>query len=248
MHNIGVRETASYHYLTQNLKLSNVHLMADPAFTLEPQTVHPNEVWPQATQNGRLTNVLGINLSPLIERYADKNQNLQQHIGRFIQQVLDQTPFKVILIPHVSSLNTDNRNNCDHAYMHTLLQQFDFPPNRVKLLGSHYNAPQLKSIISQTRFFIGARTHATIAALSSATPTLSIAYSIKAKGINQDLFDHTKAMLDTPDLTQDTLWQSFLWLQSNETELINHLNRTILLHQQKVTQALSLLTPPNTNP
>lgn len=39
--------------------------------------------------------------------------------------------------------------------------------------------------------FAGARTHSTIAALSSGVPTLSFAYSIKATGINRDLFGHT---------------------------------------------------------
>jgi len=40
--------------------------------------------------------------------------------------------------------------------------------------------------------FAGARTHSTIAALSSGVPTLSFAYSIKARGINRDLFGHTE--------------------------------------------------------
>ena len=36
--------------------------------------------------------------------------------------------------------------------------------------------------------FIGARTHATIAAYSSCVPTLVVGYSIKARGIAKDLF------------------------------------------------------------
>jgi colanic acid/amylovoran biosynthesis protein len=51
-----------------------------------------------------------------------------------------------------------------------------------------FNASQIKYVISNLRFFIGARTRATIAALSSGIPTVSIAYGVKAKGINKDLF------------------------------------------------------------
>jgi polysaccharide pyruvyl transferase WcaK-like protein len=36
--------------------------------------------------------------------------------------------------------------------------------------------------------FAGARTHATIAAISSGVPTLSLGYSTKAFGLNQDIF------------------------------------------------------------
>src|SRR5699024_5005231 len=47
---------------------------------------------------------------------------------------------------------------------------------------------QLKNIISKSVFFIGARTHATIAAYSTCVPTLVIGYSVKARGIAKDLF------------------------------------------------------------
>ena len=59
--------------------------------------------------------------------------------------------------------------------------------NAVNIMPSEFNASQIKQVISQFHFFIGARTHATIAAFSSGVPTISIAYSVKAKGINKDL-------------------------------------------------------------
>lgn len=40
--------------------------------------------------------------------------------------------------------------------------------------------------------FIGARTHATIAAYSSLVPTLVVGYSVKARGIARDLFGTEK--------------------------------------------------------
>ena len=51
--------------------------------------------------------------------------------------------------------------------------------------------------------FTGARTHATIAALSSCIPTLSFAYSIKAKGINRDIFGHEGYCLGPDQITPE---------------------------------------------
>ena len=64
------------------------------------------------------------------------------------------------------------------------------PQEKIFVIPPIYNAPETKWIISKMKFFAGARTHSTIAALSSYVPTLSFAYSIKAKGINKDIFGH----------------------------------------------------------
>ena len=45
-----------------------------------------------------------------------------------------------------------------------------------------------RGYIARMRLFVGARTHATIAAYSSAVPTLTIGYSVKARGIARDLY------------------------------------------------------------
>jgi len=54
-------------------------------------------------------------------------------------------------------------------------------------------------------------------------PTISIAYSVKAKGINQDLFGHQNTVLETPALSKDILIEKFKWLFANETAIQNHL-------------------------
>lgn len=48
-------------------------------------------------------------------------------------------------------------------------------------------------------------THSTIAALSSGIPTLSFAYSIKALGINRDIFGHTDYCLEPTDLDAEAV-------------------------------------------
>jgi colanic acid/amylovoran biosynthesis protein len=87
------------------------------------------------------------------------------------------------------------------------------------------NATQLKYIISQCRFFIGARTHATIAAMSTGVPCTSIAYSVKARGINRDLFGSEDMVLQTPDVSAISLRKSMDWLMQQEHQLRDTLGR-----------------------
>ena len=58
---------------------------------------------------------------------------------------------------------------------------------RVIILPDHLNAIQYKGYIARMRFFIGARTHATIAAYSNCVPTMVLGYSVKSKGIAKDI-------------------------------------------------------------
>ena len=54
-------------------------------------------------------------------------------------------------------------------------------------------------------YFVGARTHATIAAFSQQVPTISLGYSVKAMGINQDIFGHTDWVLPVDHVTPETV-------------------------------------------
>ena len=83
MDQILVRESISYNYLTETLGLSNVRRMADPAFRLEKQEVDCSRFWPDDPGNG----VIGINVSPLIERYKDAGQDLIAEVVSFIRHV-----------------------------------------------------------------------------------------------------------------------------------------------------------------
>jgi polysaccharide pyruvyl transferase WcaK-like protein len=51
------------------------------------------------------------------------------------------------------------------------------------------------------RFFIGARTHATIAAYSNYVPTMVLGYSVKSKGIAKDLFGEERLVLNLDEIS-----------------------------------------------
>lgn len=212
---ITVRETASFEYLGK-LGVPNVKLVADPAFTLTMESFDADDLI-----FGNSSNILGFNLSPLVRGYRSSEESRQQ-LDResidFIKNVVSTTNFSVLLIPHVDPLDGSSINS-DSAYMKTLLAELGDFSDRVKLAPRTLNACQLKYLISKCRFFIGARTHATIAALSTGVPTISIAYSIKAKGINQDLFGHTDYVLETPKVSHQTLKSALQLLIDKEGEI-----------------------------
>ena len=72
---------------------------------------------------------------------------------------------------------------------------------RVILLPDNLNAIQYKGYIARMRFFIGARTHATIAAYSNCVPTMVLGYSVKSKGIAKDLFGEEKLVLGIEEIS-----------------------------------------------
>ena len=82
-----------------------------------------------------------------------------------------------------------------------------------------HGCEELKGYIARCRFFIGARTHATIAAYSSGVPTLVAGYSVKSRGIARDIFGTEEGyVVPVQGLTSEReLADAFreLWLREN---------------------------------
>lgn len=236
MHYVAARESVSHDYLTEKLGLDNVIRMADPAFTLVPQAVELAPFWP--TGNGY---VLGLNVSQLIERYRRPDQDLRSEVAEFIRHVVTEHGMGVLLVPHVNPLKGDPQGG-DASYMAALHDRVADLGSAVTMMPQSFNAAQIKYVISHLRLFIGARTHATIAALSSGVPTVSIAYSVKARGINRDLFGHEAMVLQTPDVSAASLRQSLGWLLQEEVALREQLAVRVRDLQQAARAAAARLS------
>jgi polysaccharide pyruvyl transferase WcaK-like protein len=209
---ISVRESISYETLVGLGINKNLHLYPDPAFTMREEQVILPENWVSG-------NTVGINISPLIMRYEAHPGALMKAVIEFVQYILDNTDCAVALIPHVF---IQQFNDMDP--LREIHQQFS-GTGRVALIGENHSAPQLKGFIAQCRFFIGARTHATIAAYSSRVPTLALGYSVKARGIARDIFGDEKGLvLPIQDLSSaGQLIGSFNELREREAELRSRL-------------------------
>lgn len=152
----------------------NTVLAPDPAFFMKPQECDLDErIWTDT--------IIGINISPMIISNEQTNGIAYDNFKQLVQYILEHTNAKVALIPHVIWDNNDDRK-----VLRKLYEDFQYD-SRLILVEDH-TAPELKFIISKCSFFVGARTHATIAAYSSGVPTLVVGYSVKARGIARDLF------------------------------------------------------------
>jgi colanic acid/amylovoran biosynthesis protein len=186
--------------------------------------------------------LLGLNVSPLIRKFRGteaSRQQLDEEVAGFARAA-QKRGFGLVLLPHVGPLD-GSTYNADHAYMADLVARYQLQSPGLALVPPHLNASQLKHVISQFRFFIGARTHATIAAFSTGVPTLSIAYSVKAKGINHDLFGDLPVVLDTPDVSCEALLQGLAALERHESELRSLLAERLPLWRQRAAIPAAML-------
>lgn len=216
---ITARETISY----QALKLINPNtvLVSDPAFTLERRDV----LLPDGWQDG---NMIGINASPLIISSARNEEIILQGYRNLIQNILKTTNCGIVLIPHVVWEKNDDR---------TILRLFydEYKDTGRVILLEDLDCMELKGYIARCRMFIGARTHATIAAYSNCVPTLVLGYSVKSKGIARDLFDtEDNYVLPVQKMTDcNALVDAFQWLFNHEKEIQNHLKSIMPDYIQK---------------
>lgn len=248
---ITVRETETLKYM-HDLGIENVELVTDSAFALEIEPAPINTI--AFFQSD--APVLGFNVSSLIRKFRDTEEAkdaLDIEIIDFLVDVLRKGDFNVMLIPHVDPLDGSVINS-DSAYMHKILQKVranGFNENQIDILPATLNASQLKAVIRKCAYFMGARTHATVAALSQGVPTTSIAYSVKAKGINQDLFGHTNYVLETPMVTAKSLKQHFAILIKNRQQIKVHLAKQLpdwkLRSEKSAALLAKLLCISNTN-
>ena len=85
--------------------------------------------------------------------------------------------------------------------------------------------------------FIGCRTHSTIASLSSKVPTLSIGYSMKAQGINKDIFGHHDWLIPLGELRPELLTEKVTALLNTRSEVREHLEAIMPSYKQKARMA-----------
>lgn len=207
---ISARESLTYGML-QKAGLTNIGLTPDSAFTLQAE----NLPLPAGLLEG---NTVGINLSPLVVRKESEPGIVMENFVRLIQYILDNTSCNVALIPHVVWCDNDDRTVLKQLY------EAVHCPERVVLIEDH-NCMQLKGFISRCRFFVGARTHATIAAYSTLVPTLALGYSVKSRGIAIDLFGTDEHyVLPVQQLcTTNAMTDAFQWLMEHEQEIKSRL-------------------------
>ncbi len=192
--------------------IGNVKLVTDGAFLMEKTELALPTNW----QEG---NMIGFNFSPLVFK---KNPASKDASFALVQHVLDTTDFTICLLPHVMISGND-----DYEILLVFYEKFK-DSERIILLPNNLNATEYKGYIARMRFFIGARTHATIAAYSCLVPTMVLGYSVKSKGIAKDIFGEEKLVLDLSEISDvEKLIVKFEEMKSEELDLREKLKNRI---------------------
>jgi polysaccharide pyruvyl transferase WcaK-like protein len=186
-------------------------LLPDPAFSLNSAPV----TLPAAQEKMLQAGAIGVNLSPLLARYRNGMDGWLEDATGWVRALMDCSGRPVLLVPHVFEPGND-----DQAFMARLLERINATADRLALLnGRDLSCMQLKQVISRLHVFIGARTHATIAAMSRGVPTLSIGYSVKARGINEEVFGSTDWMVSHQGMDAATLVERYRTLDENAEQV-----------------------------
>lgn len=210
---ITPRESITEQALKEAGIVENVKYFPDPAFSLQPEEFDlPSGFIPGKT--------IGINISPMIVRYEKVDGITLCNYRKLVDHILQTSDDHVALIPHVMWNYNDDRLTLQELYK-------GYEKEERVILFPDMSCQKLKYIISQCRAFIGARTHATIAAYSSHVPTLVVGYSVKALGIARDLFGTNEHYVLPVQTLQDPeeLIRSYEWLLEKEQDIRNRLEQ-----------------------
>lgn len=221
---IVARETISYELLKS--KNPNTILTCDPAFQL-------GKIDLPLPDNFIEGKTIGINVSPLIMNYESSDGATVKNYNNLIEYIIKNTDFNIALIPHVVQVGNDDRTALKKLYNSVS------DKNRVCNI-MDCNCMELKGYISRCKMFIGARTHATIAAYSTNVPTLVVGYSVKARGIAKDIFGTDENyVLPVQNLkNDDDLTNAFIWLNNNYDSIKTHLEKFIPVYKETIYKAV----------
>lgn len=231
LHNFSLiyaRESLSFDFF-RKIGLKNVCLLPDPAFVLKP------EECALPTCFGT-SDVIGINLS----NYVLGDFSLDTPFGKEIQDmfnyILKNTNLHILLIPHVTWSEQDDRKVAQMLY-----NKYKETERFSVLDVDHLNYCQIRNVIGECKFFIGGRTHAVISAYSMCVPSIALGYSIKSKGIAKDLGLSEKLVVDSKKIQKGALIQSLTYMIGNVDEIRTHLNKIMPTYKSQAFEIRKIL-------
>ncbi|MGH3646288.1 MAG: polysaccharide pyruvyl transferase family protein [Micromonosporaceae bacterium] len=187
--------------------------------------------------------VVGLNVSGLlVTRGRDFGLRADLALAvRRITELLVGDGARVLMIPHVSTpggVDDDTETNGQ------LAREFATRyPDRVALAPAGLDPRQAKWLIGRTDWFCGMRMHATIAALSQAVPTASIAYSRKTRGVFAALGQQRRvadARNQTTDEVVEVLWAGWRQRASTAAGLARRLPEVTTAASDQLDQIVAL--------
>jgi polysaccharide pyruvyl transferase WcaK-like protein len=216
-------------------------LCPDVAFTLEPDPVslESKSFFTNFKNNGP---IIGLNVSGLL--YASIIDfgiaiDYKKLIDLIIEWVIDEVGGKVLLVPHVfgtskmQATGTPVENTDLFACNKLLGKLKNGHRHSVGMIAGNYNSGEIKYLIGKCDFFIGARMHACIAAVSQKIPTVALSYSKKFAGVF-GLAGIPDIVIDLRKGSTESCIEKISNIFSKRFECQSHLSTQIDLTEQKV--------------
>lgn len=220
---ITVRERHTLEYMHSLGIRKNVRLVADPAFILKRRSTERTRLPIFQSKNP----LIGIGISDGIYQFSAIGSETKycQMFAEVADQLVEKYDATICLIPHViiPGLN----GNDDEARCQSVVAKVKRRHRITTFPATHMRAGELKEIMARCDFHIGARTHSTIASLSSSVPTIAIAFSRKAWGIFEDVYGHTNYVMDANSVTVNDILNTFDMLFQNRNIIVETLDKKI---------------------
>jgi colanic acid/amylovoran biosynthesis protein len=135
--------------------------------------------------------VVGFNVSGLLMMGGYNHSNMfglkaayDAVVSRLIEFLISKRSATVLLIPHVFGSGNESDSSACEIIFEKLRNKYQ---GKIGLVRGAGNYGEIKHVIGQCDFFVGARMHACIGALSQNIPAISIAYSDKFIGVMETI-------------------------------------------------------------
>lgn len=159
----------------------------DVAFALEPAA-------PAGTGNSAIISnspVIGLNVSGLLFMGGYSGDNMfglkcsyVDLVRELVEAFIEKHNAVVLLVPHVFGTSSESDARASHVVYDALKERYG---PCIRMVECELSAGEVKYVIGQCDYFIGARMHACIAAVSQCVPALAIAYSNKFIGVMESV-------------------------------------------------------------
>jgi polysaccharide pyruvyl transferase WcaK-like protein len=189
-------------------------------------------------QKGR--SVVGLNISGLLYNggYTGNNEfGLKVDYPELVKDIIRYFTFLsntvVLLVPHVFP-NDDLAIESDPVACREIFESLPLEiKKKIILPEGNFDQGEIKYLIGQCEFFIGARMHSCIAAISQCIPTVGMAYSKKFTGVF-DSVGIPDSVADMKNRSNAELLEQIVIAFNEKQKLKNELNEIISETKEKV--------------
>ncbi|TWT97599.1 colanic acid biosynthesis protein [Botrimarina colliarenosi] len=206
----------------------------DVAFVLEPSAT-PLPARAEAQVEGKVGPLIAVNVSGLLFAKGDQFDLVTDYpdlMVRLLRWALSQPQSRVLLVPHVvptggGAKGSPTQDTTDNSACEALLRRLEpHEVERIDILAGADDPAKAKYAMAESDFFVGARMHAFIGAVSLATPGALLAYSKKAAG-TAGMAGFADTVVDLRSLAADGVIAAVDRLYVNRSSLRERLLRDV---------------------